>query len=257
MRFLKTLAATIIGAAVCVCAGCSQTAPTATEPAESGNIKANVETTFNPTVDSPTIDKTSYIDPMASIIGNVEIAGKVYVAPCASVRGDEGQPVYIGEGSNVQDGVVLHGLETEDEGEPVEKNIVDISGKKYSVYVGKNVSLAHQCQIHGPASVGDGTFIGMQALVFKAQVGKNCVVEPGARLLNGVKVADGHYVPAGTVVTTQAQADKLPVITDSYPMKDLNKGVLHVNEQLAEGYLGGGGESAAGYETSTEEPTQH
>ncbi len=104
-------------------------------------------------------------------------------------------------------------------------------------YIGKNISLAHQSQVHGPASVGDGTFVGMQALIFKAQVGKNVVVEPGARLLNSVKVANGRYVPAGMVVTTQEQADKLPVITDTYSMKDLNKGVLHVNEQLAEGYL--------------------
>lgn len=72
---------------------------------------------------------------------------------------------------------------------------------------------------------------------FKAQVGKGCVVEPGARLLNGVKVPDGRYVPAGTVVTTQEQADNLPKITDNYPLKNLNQGVLHVNEQLAEGYL--------------------
>ncbi len=84
--------------------------------------------------------------------------------------------------------------------------------------------------------VDDDTFIGMQVLVFKAQVGKNCVVEPGAKLI-GVKVADGHYVPAGMVVTTQDQADKLPVITSDYVFKDLNEGMLHVNEQLAEGYL--------------------
>ncbi|MEW6173128.1 MAG: carbonic anhydrase [Bacillota bacterium] len=258
MRFLKTIAVTVIGAAICFCAGCSSTAPTSTEPAEPGHIKANVKTSFNPTVDDPVIDKTAFVDPMASVIGNAEIAGKVYVGPFASIRGDEGQPIYVGEGSNVQDGVVLHGLETEENNEPVEKNQVEYAGKKYSVYVGKNVSLAHQCQVHGPALVDDGTFIGMQALVFKAQVGKNCVVEPGARLLNGVKVADGHYVPAGKVVTTQAEADKLPVITETYPMKNLNKGVLHVNEQLAEGYLGGGHEeSAAGGEAKTEEPTQH
>ncbi|CAG0985446.1 MAG: hypothetical protein OIN86_15960 [Candidatus Methanoperedens sp.] len=53
---------------------------------------------------------------------------------------------------------------------------------------------------HGPAIVDDGTFIGMQALVFKAQVGKNVVVELGAILWNGVKIADGRYVPAGMVV---------------------------------------------------------
>jgi tetrahydrodipicolinate N-succinyltransferase len=114
---------------------------------------------------------------------------------------------------------------------------VEYGGKKYAVFVGNNVSLAHQSQVHGPALVDDDTFIGMQALVFKAQVGKNVVVEPGAILWNGVTIADGRYVPAGMVVSTQEQADKLPKITNDYPLKDLNKGVLHVNEQLAEGYL--------------------
>lgn len=238
MRLPKMLTVTAVGAALCFAAGCTSTQTTATkEPAKPANIRPNVVTTFNPTTETPVIAKDAYIDPLASVIGNVEIGPKVYVAPFASVRGDEGQPIYVGEGSNVQDGVVLHALETEDNGEPVEKNLVEYGGKKYAVYVGKHVSLAHQAQVHGPALVDDGTFVGMQALVFKAQVGKNCVIEPGAKLLNGVKVPDGRYVPAGTVVTTQAQADKLPVITDAYPFKNLNKGVLHVNEQLAEGYL--------------------
>jgi ribosomal protein L27 len=56
----------------------------------------------------------------------------------------------------------------------------------------------------------------------------------------GVKVADGRYVPAGSIVKTQAEADALPVITDDYPMKDMNKGVLHVNKALAKGYLAAG-----------------
>ncbi|WP_334109472.1 hypothetical protein [Thermodesulfitimonas autotrophica] len=238
MRLPKMLTVVAVGAALCFTAGCTSTQTTATkEPAKPANIRPNVVTTFNPTAETPVIAKDAYIDPLASVIGNVEIGSKVYVAPFASVRGDEGQPIYVGEGSNVQDGVVLHALETEDNGELVEKNLVEYGGKKYAVYVGKHVSLAHQAQVHGPALVDDGTFVGMQALVFKAQVGKNCVIEPGAKLLNGVKVPDGRYVPAGTVVTTQAQADKLPVITDAYPLKNLNKGVLHVNEQLAEGYL--------------------
>jgi carbonic anhydrase/acetyltransferase-like protein (isoleucine patch superfamily) len=53
----------------------------------------------------------------------------------------------------------------------------------------------------------------------------------------GVKVPDNRYVPAGSVIRTQAQADELPVITDDYPMKNLNKGVVHVNTSLAKGYL--------------------
>ncbi|MEW6574692.1 MAG: carbonic anhydrase [Bacillota bacterium] len=251
MRFIRVLVAAALGAALCFCAGCSPT-QTATEPTKPSNIRPNVVTSFNPSVENPVIADSAYVDPMASVIGNVELGAQVYVAPFASVRGDEGQPIYVGEGSNVQDGVVLHALETEDEGKPVEKNLVEYGGKKYAVYVGKHVSLAHQAQVHGPALVDDGTFIGMQALVFKAQVGKNCVVEPGAKLLNGVKVPDGRYVPAGKVVTTQEEADQLPVITDEYPFKNLNAGVLHVNEQLAAGYSG---KSTA--ESGTQETKEH
>jgi carbonic anhydrase/acetyltransferase-like protein (isoleucine patch superfamily) len=90
-------------------------------------------------------------------------------------------------------------------------------------------------QIHGPAYVGDNTFVGMKVLVFKAKVGNNCVIEPGCVLM-GVTIADGRFVPAGTTVKSQADADALPVITDSYPFKELNKGVVHVNTNLADGY---------------------
>jgi carbonic anhydrase/acetyltransferase-like protein (isoleucine patch superfamily) len=53
----------------------------------------------------------------------------------------------------------------------------------------------------------------------------------------GVKVADGRYVPVGSVIKTQIEADNLPTIMPDYPMKDMNKGVLHVNKALAKGYL--------------------
>jgi len=39
------------------------------------------------------------------------------------------------------------------------------------------------------------------------------------------------------VIKTQEQADALPVITEDYPFRTLNKGVLHVNTALARGYL--------------------
>ncbi|MGB4544417.1 MAG: carbonic anhydrase, partial [Smithellaceae bacterium] len=178
----------------------------------------------------------SYIHPLAAVIGNVILGRNVMVAPTACVRGDEGQPLYVGNDSNVQDGVNIHALETEQDGRPVEKNRVEVNGKQYAVYVGDRVSLAHQVQIHGPAVVMDDTFVGMKTLVFKSQVGKNCVIEPGV-ILMGVKVADGRYVPVGSVVKTQEEADRLPEITGDYVFKDLNKGVVHVNKALAKGYL--------------------
>jgi carbonic anhydrase/acetyltransferase-like protein (isoleucine patch superfamily) len=203
-------------------------------------IGKNVVTDFSAQASEPVVDPTSYVHPLAAVIGNVILGKNVMVSPAASVRGDEGQPLFIGDDSNVQDGVVIHALETEMNGKPIEKNLMDVNGKKYAVYVGSRVSLAHQVQIHGPAVVLDNTFVGMQSLVFRSFVGANCVVEP-ASVLMGVKVADGRYVPAGSVIRTQADADNLPVVTESYPMKDLNKGVIHVNVNLARGYIAAGG----------------
>jgi carbonic anhydrase/acetyltransferase-like protein (isoleucine patch superfamily) len=199
-------------------------------------IEKNVIADFCGKVSEPVIDPTTYVHPLASVIGNVILGKNIMVSPTAAVRGDEGQPLFVGDDSNVQDGVVIHALETEMNGNPVEKNLFEVEGKKYGVYVGRRVSLAHQVQIHGPAVVMDETFVGMKALVFKSRVGKQCVIEPGA-IVMGVTVADGRYVPAGSVVRSQQQADELPVITDDYPFKTLNKGVVHVNTALAKGYI--------------------
>ncbi|MEI8172609.1 MAG: carbonic anhydrase [Deltaproteobacteria bacterium] len=199
-------------------------------------IEKNVVTDFCAKVSEPVIDSTTYVHPLAAVIGNVILGKHIMVSPMASVRGDEGQPLYIGDHSNVQDGVVIHALETELDGKPVKKNLYGVNGRKYAVYVGNRVSLAHQAQIHGPAVVMDETFVGMKSLVFKSFVGKQCVIEPGV-ILMGVTVPDGRYVPVGSVIKTQEQADQLPVITDDYPFKTLNKGVVHVNTALAREYL--------------------
>jgi carbonic anhydrase len=199
-------------------------------------IEKNVSADFSARVSEPEIDPTAYVHPLASVIGNVHLGKNIMVSPSASIRGDEGQPLFVGDDSNVQDGVVIHALETEMNGKPVEKNLCEVGGRRYGVYVGSRVSLAHQVQIHGPAVVLDDTFVGMQSLVFKSAVGRNCVLEPGV-ILMGVHVADGRYVPAGSVVKTQAAADALPEITAEYPMKALNQGVVHVNKSLARGYL--------------------
>ena len=198
-------------------------------------IHQNVITDFCQKEYLPEVDSSAFIHPVAAVIGHVFIGKRVMVSPFASVRGDEGQPISVGDESNVQDGVILHALETEHNGNPIEENQVEADGKKYSVYVGKRVSLAHQVQIHGPAYIGHDTFVGMQTLVFRAKVGNNCVIEPGC-IVMGVTVADERYVPAGTVLKSQEDADNLPVVTDDYPLKNLNKGVIHVNTSLADGY---------------------
>lgn len=198
-----------------------------------GWLGPNVQTSFNLDVDNPVLAPTSYVHPLASVTGSVTLGQKVFVAPNASIRGDEGQNIYVGDESNVQDNVVIHGLETFDDGHEIVENEVTVNGQKYSVYIGKRVSLSHQSQVHGPASVGDDSFIGMQALVFKTELGDHVVVEPGAKII-GVKIASNRYVPALAMISTQAQADALPVITERYSWRKLNDAVIKVNVQLAD-----------------------
>ncbi len=197
--------------------------------------RRNVRTSFNARVDKARVADSAWLDPSSSVIGDVIIKDNVYIGPFASVRGDEGQPIYIGRDSNIQDGVVLHALETEQDGAPIEGRTHVVNGVAYAVYVGQRVSLAHQSLVHGPAVVEDDVFVGMQAMVFKATVGKGSVIEPGAKVI-GVQVPPGRYVSAGRTLTSQAEADRLPVITEGYAFRSLNEAVVHVNTSLAASY---------------------
>jgi carbonic anhydrase/acetyltransferase-like protein (isoleucine patch superfamily) len=204
---------------------------------ETSPLRSNVWADFNPDIEAPTVHPEAYVDPKASVIGNVELSRRVYVAPFVSVRGDEGQPLYVGEESNLQDGVVIHALTTTAQGKRVPGNTYEVDGKRYAVYIGDRVSLAHQSQVHGPAYIEDDVFVGMQAMVFRAHIGAGTVVEPDATVI-GVHVPPGRYVPAGSSITGQATADRLPNITESYALRDLNPAVVHVHTSLAEGYSG-------------------
>lgn len=203
--------------------------PTTSYPALkqiSNNVYTNPATSFVQSKYIPNISSLASVSPQSCVIGSVVIDENVNVAPFASIRGDEGTPIYIGKNSNVQDGVVIHGLKDK---------YVDQNGYKASVYVGNNVSLAHQSQVHGPAKIGNNVFVGMQGFVFKSTIEDNVVIEPGAKVI-GVTVKSNRYVPAGTVVKTQEDADKLPVIDKNYSFKDLNEEVIEVNKELAKGY---------------------
>lgn len=203
---------------------------------EKPHILATGHNSFTSEISRPNLDtKTDYIHPTASIIGKVFIGHKVFIGPQASIRGDEGTPLWIGDNSNIQDGVVIHALETEEHGKTIERDLKEVNGKKYAVYIGNKVSLAHQSQVHGPAVIQDNTFIGMQALVFNATIGPNCVIEPGAKII-GVDIPAHKYVQAGSIITSQEQVESLPEINENYQFKNINKAVTYVNTELATTY---------------------
>ncbi|HKO64037.1 MAG TPA: hypothetical protein VJU13_02450 [Candidatus Nitrosocosmicus sp.] len=210
------------------------------------NIHENVITDFNSNMTSPSIQGSAFIHPFAVVIGNCYIGQNVLVAPTAVCRGDEGTPLHIGPSSNLQDGVVIHGLETTVDGNNLDDRRFASNGDRllgndtrfdhgYSVYVGENASLAHGVLIHGPAYVGNNTFVGMESLVFDAKLGNNVAVGVSSTITGGVEVADDKFVPPGSVITTQQEADALPERVGS-AYENINTAVVHVNEKLAEGY---------------------
>jgi carbonic anhydrase/acetyltransferase-like protein (isoleucine patch superfamily) len=113
---------------------------------------------------APRIDPTAYVAPGAVVVGSAVLAAAASVWFGAIVRADD-ERVEIGEGTNVQDGAVLHA----DPGFPV--------------VLGARTSVGHHAVVHG-AFVGDA-----------------CLVGIGARVLNGARIGAGSIVGAGAVVT--------------------------------------------------------
>jgi len=116
----------------------------------------------------PQIHAEAWVAETAVVIGDVQLAAGASLWPTAVARGDVCS-IVVGEGSNVQDGAVLHG----DPGQPVT--------------IGADVTIGHRAVVHG-ATLKDGCLIGIGAIV-----------------LNGVTVvAAGSVVtrdvPAGTLV---------------------------------------------------------
>ncbi len=184
-------------------------------------------TSWNGEESWPRVAAGSYVSPRACVTGRVTVGEGVFIGPQASVRGDEGQPLYIGDHSNVQDGVILHGLK----GQTVEGS----DGEMYSIYVGREVSLAHGAIVHGPAFLGDGSFVGFRSIVLRARLGEGVFVGHGAMVI-GVEVPAGRAVPDGSAVTTQEEADRLPPRSEA--QAEFAREVVEVNRELVRGYLG-------------------
>jgi carbon dioxide concentrating mechanism protein CcmM len=150
------------------------------------------------------IEGSTNIHPLTNIIGDVEIGTNVSIAPGSSIQADAGKPFYIGNGTTVQEGVSIHGLP--------QGRVMGDNERDYSVWIGNNTSIAHKALIHGPAYIGDDCFIGFRSTVFNARVGEGCIVMMHV-LIQDVEIPPGKYVPSGSIVTSQAQADKLPNVS--------------------------------------------
>jgi len=135
--------------------------------------------------DVPRLASTAWVADSAQVIGRVELADKASVWFGAVLRGDN-EWISIGEGSNIQEGCVLH---------------TDLG---FPLKVGAGVTVGHQVTLHG-CTVGEGSLIGIQAVVLNgAVIGKNCLVGAGALVTEGASFPDNSLIlgtPAKVVRT--------------------------------------------------------
>ena len=122
-----------------------------------------------------TAGEQCWIAPTAVLIGKVSLGSNASVWWHSVLRGDN-EPITVGEGSNIQDGCVLH---------------TDLG---FPLVIGKGVTVGHMVVLHG-CTIGDNSLIGIGAVILNgATIGRNCLI--GARAL----IPEGKSIPDNSLV---------------------------------------------------------
>ena len=105
----------------------------------------------------PVVHETSFVHPLAAVIGNVIIGKNCYVGPGAAIRGDWGE-IVLEDGVNVQENCTVHMF----------------PGK--SITLKESAHVGHGAVIHG-ANLGRNCLIGMNSVIMDdATIGDECIV---------------------------------------------------------------------------------
>jgi carbonic anhydrase/acetyltransferase-like protein (isoleucine patch superfamily) len=116
-----------------------------------------------------------WIADSADVIGRVRLERNASVWFNAVLRGDN-ELILVGEGSNIQDGCVLH----TDMGSPLT--------------IGKNCTIGHKAMLHG-CTIGESSLVGIGATILNnAVIGKNCLI--GAHTL----IPERKVIPDNSLV---------------------------------------------------------
>ncbi|MEM2491552.1 MAG: gamma carbonic anhydrase family protein, partial [Candidatus Bathyarchaeia archaeon] len=142
---------------------------------------------------APRPHESSYVDPAARVIGDVEISEGASVWPGAVIRGDDSQ-ILIGRMA-----VVL-------------ENCIVEAPSGLPVRVGERALISHGAILHG-CLIGDGALVGIGAIVLDgAKVGDRAIVAAGALVPPNGIVEDGKLAmgipakPVRDVTATEMEA---------------------------------------------------
>ena len=145
----------------------------------------------------------NWIAPNASIIGDVTLEKNISIWFNATLRGDI-ENIHVDEGSNIQDGSVLH------------------TDPGYPLKIGKNVTIGHLAMLHG-CTIGDNSLIGIGAVILNnVKVGRNCII--GANTL----ITENKVIPKNSLVI--GSPGKIVRQVTEEEVKIINKNAIHYQE---------------------------
>ena len=137
----------------------------------------------------PDTKEALFVAPNATVIGEVTLEKNSSVYFGAVLRGDKGH-ITLGEGSNLQDLVVVH------------------SSGGMPVHIGKNVTVGHGAIIHG-CTLEDNILVGMGAILMDgAHIGHDCLIGAGTLVKENTVIPPCSLVvgsPARIVRTLSAE----------------------------------------------------
>ena len=137
-----------------------------------------------------------YIAHDATVVGDITLHNEVSIWFKVVIRA-ENDRITIGEGSNIQDGSVLH---------------VDPG---YPMTLGRHVSVGHKVMLHG-CTIGEGSLIGINSVVMNgARIGRGSLIGANTLITEGKEIPEGVLVlgSPGKVVRDLSQQERDYLLT--------------------------------------------
>ena len=168
-----------------------------TTPLNSGALHMTDQNLFPYRNTAPDIDPEAWVAPGARLIGGVTLKKNASVWFNAVLRADLDR-IVIGEGSNIQDGCVVH---------------VDPEG---------------------PCLIGSGVITGHNAVLHACTIGDGCLIGMGAIILSGATVGNGTIIAAGSLIKERASLEPDSLYAGN-PARFIRKISPAVRERLTRG----------------------